>query len=135
MKKILLLITLAFGMLFTSQAQNSGDFSGSIQLNKTMTNAETDSVLVNISGSRSAITFKYDITKVSGTVAGTITLQYKVTNLGSEKWFTYNTYTLTDASAIVTVPLNYNPAIKWKIITATTGTSVSTHNKYLVYRK
>jgi len=134
MKKILLLITLTFGVLFT-QAQNSGDFAGSVQLNKTMTNAQTDSVLVSIGGSRSAVTFKYDITKVSGTVAGTITLQYKLTNLGSEKWFTYNTYTLTDASAVVTVPLTNNPALRWKIITATTGTSVSTHNKYLLYRK
>lgn len=135
MKKILLLLAVVLTFSFVSRAQNTGDFSGLVKT-VTMTNAQTDSTLVSIGGSRSAITFKYDITKTSGTIAGTIVLQYKVTNLlGENQWFTYNTYTLTDATANAAVSLPYNPALRWKILTNTTGTSVSVHRQFLVYRK
>lgn len=132
MKKILL-IAIAF-LAFTFTQSKAQDYSGLLKA-VTLTDAVTDSTLVSIAGSRSAITFKYDVTKTSGTVAGTIVLQYKVTNLASEKWYTYNTYTLTDASAQAVVELPRNPAIKWKILTTKTGTSVSTHRYFLVYRK
>ena len=116
------------------QPTKAQDYSGLLKVD-TLTNAVTDSTLVTISGSRSAITFKYDVTKISGTVAGTIVLQYKLTTRADEKWFTYNTYTLTDASATVTVPLSNNPALRWKILTTTTGTQSSAHRQYLIYRK
>lgn len=135
MKKLLSLLAVFVCLSTFTMAQNAGgDYSGLVKT-VVMTNAQTDSTLVNINGSRSAITFKYDVTKTSGTVAGTIVLQYKVTGLASEKWYTYNTYTLTDASAQTVVTLPNNPALKWKILTATTGTSVSTHRQFLLYRK
>lgn len=135
MKKILLLLAVALTFSFVAHAQNTGDYSGLLKT-VTMTNAQTDSTLVAIGGSRSAVTFKYDVVKTSGTVAGTIVLQYKVTNLlGENQWFTYNTYTLTDATANIAVSLPYNPALRWKILTSTTGTSVSVHRQFLVYRK
>lgn len=125
------MLALVVGMATFAKAQ---DYSGLVKT-VTLTNAQVDSTIVNISDSRSAITFKYDITKTSGTVAGTIVLQYKVTKLGSEKWYTYNTYTLTDATANAVVELPRNPAVKWKILATTTGTSVSTHRYFLLYRK
>lgn len=131
MRKIILLLALFVGMASFAKAQ---DYSGLVKT-VTLTNAQTDSTLVTINGSRSAVTFKYDITKTSGTIAGTIVLQYKVTGLGSEKWYTYNTYTLTDATANTVVSLPNNPALKWKILATTTGTSVSTHRYYLLYRQ
>lgn len=131
MRRLILLVTLFVGMAGIANAQ---DFSGLVKT-VTMTNAQVDSTIVNISGSRSAITFKYDITKTSGTIAGTIALQYKVTTLGSETWYTYNTYTLTDATANNVVSLVYNPAVKWRILATTSGTSVSTHRYYLLYRQ
>lgn len=131
MKRILLLCALVVGMATLASAQ---DFSGLIKT-VTMTNAQVDSTIVNISGPRSAVTFKYDITKTSGTIAGTIALQYKVTTLGSETWYTYSTYTLTDATANNVVSLGYNPAVKWRILATTSGTSVSTHRYYLLYRQ
>ena len=134
MKKLILLFGLMIGVMLTTQAQNTSDYSGLLKT-VTMTNAQTDSTLVTIGSSRSAITFKYDIAKTSGTVAGTIVLQYKLTGLASEKWYTYNTYTLTDATANTVVSLPNNPALKWKILTTTTGTSVSVHRQFLLYRK
>ena len=131
MKKLILLVALFIGSLAVVNAQ---DYSGLLKT-VTLTDAVTDSTLVTIPKGRSAITFKYDIKKTSGTVAGTITLQYKVTTLGSETWYTYNTYTLTDATANNVVSLTLNPALKWKILTTKTGTSVTTHRYYLLYRQ
>jgi len=120
------------GLSFTVQAQ---DFSGLIKT-VTLTDAVTDSTLVTINGSRSAVTFKYDIKKTSGTIAGTIALQYKVTTLGAEdQWFTYNTYTLTDATATNAISLALNPALRWRILTVKTGSSVSVHRYFLIYRQ
>ena len=131
MKRVVLLLALVVGMATFAKSQ---DYSGLIKT-VTLTNAQTDSTVVTIPGSRSAVTFKYDITKTSGTIAGTIVLQYKVTALGSEKWYTYNTYTLTDASVNTAISLPNNPALIWKVLAVTSGTSVSTHRYYLLYRK
>lgn len=131
MKKLLLIALFAIVASF-AQAQ---DFAGRITTAKTLTNAVSDTTNVTISGSRSAITFKYDIAKTSGTIAGTIALQYKLSTVAGEQWFTYNTYTLTDATATNVVSLSYNPALYWRVIITKTGTSISVHNNYLLYRK
>lgn len=132
MKKIILLLALFVGMASFVHAQ---DYSGLLKT-VTLTDAVTDSTKVTISKGRSAVTFKYDIKKTSGTIAGTIALQYKVTNLtGEDQWFTYNTYTLTDATATNVVSLALNPALRWRILTVKTGTSVSVHRYYLLYRQ
>lgn len=132
MKRLLLPIALMFASIVGVNAQ---DYAGRIKGPTTLTNAVSDTVEVTIPLSRSAITFKYDIEKTSGTVAGTIALQYKLTTVSGELWHTHNTHTLTDATATVVVPLTNNPALYWRVITATTGTQVSVHNKYLLYRK
>lgn len=132
MQKLLFLVTLFSVVAIEVNAQ---DYSGRIKGPVTLTNAVSDTVEVTIPLSRSAITFKYDIAKTSGTVAGTIALQYKVSSVTGEQWFTYNTYTLTDATATNVVSLVNNPGLYWRIITATTGTQVSVHNKYLLYRR
>lgn len=129
---LILTASLLVGGYTESVAQ---DYVGRIKGPTTLTNAATDTATVKITGSRSAITFKYDISKTSGTVAGTIVLQYKLTTVSGEQWFTYNTYTLTDATATNVVSLTSNPAVDWRVITTTTGTQVSVHNKYLLYRK
>lgn len=129
-------ILLSFALMFASiVGVNAQDFAGRIKGPTTLTNAATDTASVTIPLSRSAITFKYDISKTSGTVAGTIVLQYKLSTVTGEQWFTYNTYTLTDATATAVVSLALNPALYWRVITTTTGTQVSVHNKYLLYRK
>lgn len=112
------------------------DYSGLLKT-ITLTDAVTDSTKVTIPKGRSAITFKYDIKKTSGTIAGTIALQYKVTNslTTEDQWFTYNTYTLTDATATTAVSLALNPALRWRILTVKTGTSVSIHKYFLLYRQ
>lgn len=132
MKKLLTLFALVVGMTAFAQAQ---DFAGRIKGPVTLTNAVSDTTEVTIPLSRSAVTFKYDIAKTSGTIAGTVVLQYKLSTISGEQWFTYNTYTLTDATATAAVSIDYNPGLYWRVIIAKTGTSVSVHNNYLLYRK
>lgn len=120
---------------FTIAPVKAQDFAGRIKGPTTLTNAATDTAFVTISGSRSAVTFKYDITKTSGTVAGTIVLQGQLSSVAGEQWTTIDTYTLTDATFSKWVTFAYNPGLKYRIITTTSGTQVSVHNKYLLYRQ
>jgi hypothetical protein len=111
------------------------DYAAQVGSTVTHTNAQADTISFAITKSRTAITIKYDIAKTSGTVAGTIVLQGKITAAGStEQWTTLNSYTLTDATATNSVALTANQYVNYRIITTTSGTSVSVHKKWLLYR-
>lgn len=131
MKKLFTLIfLLAFGMVSYAQ-----DYAAQIGTTRTLANATPDTISFKITGARSAITLKYDIIKNSGTVAGTIVLQGKITSAaGTEAWSTINSYTLTDATAVNDVKLTANHYVNYRVITTPTGTQNSTHKKYLLYR-
>lgn len=128
MKKLLFIALLAV----VSYGAKAQDLAAQIGVTKTLTNAQADTVTATITKSRTAITFKCDIAKTSGTVAGTIVLQGRITS--SDQWATINSYTLTDATATNSVLLDKNSYLYYRIITTTTGTQVSVHKKYLLYR-
>ena len=118
-----LIILILFTLLGTvSYGQDFADNIGTA--NKIMTDTAADTVLVTITKSRTAITFKYDITKTSGTVGGTIVLQARITPASNtrEQWSTLNTYTITNATANGGVSLTANNYVYYRIITSTTGT-------------
>jgi len=134
MKKLLLLVALFIGITVTSKAQ---DYSGLLKAATTITAPTTDSTVVAITGSRSVVTFNAQLTKVSGTVAGSITLMYKTTKLASEQWITHTTTALTDQAGTkaYTFELAKNVGVQYKLVLTTTGTSVNTYRPYLLYRK
>lgn len=134
MKKLIFVALLCIIGSIT-HAQDFADNIGTA--NKTMTNVQADTINVTITKSRTAITFKYDITKTGGTVAGTIVLQARITPVSNtrEQWSTVNSYTITDATANNAVALTANNYVYYRIITTTSGTSVSVHNKQLLYRQ
>ena len=131
MKKLFTLIFLcSFGMVSYAQ-----DFAGQLGTTVTHTNAQADTISFTVAKARPSITIKYDIAKTSGTVAGTIVLQGKITSASStEQWTTLNSYTLTDATATNSIALTSNQYVNYRIITTTSGTSVSVHKKWLLYR-
>jgi hypothetical protein len=135
MKKLIILLLLSIVGTVT-YAQNSASL---IKGPTTLTNAATDSVRVNIKGGANAVTFKYDISKTSGTVAGTVVLKGRVVHstLGTsaEQWAVINTYTLTDATATNSVLLTGVNYSDYLVLTTTTGTQVSVHRKYLLVSK
>ena len=134
MKKILFAIAFCLiGSLSYGQTLISSDFAGQIGTTRTLANSTADTINLQITKARPQLMFKYDITKNSGTVGGTIVLQGRATT--ADSWAVVNSYTLTDATATNVVSLSYNPARYWRVIITKTGTSVSTHNTYLLYRK
>lgn len=134
MKQLIFFVALVFACA-TVKAQDFADNIGTA--NKSMTAPAADTVNVTITKSRTAITFKYDITKTSGTVAGTIVLQGRITPVSNtrEQWSTINSYTLTDATAVNDVKLTANNYVYYRVITTTSGTNVTVQNKQLLYRQ
>lgn len=137
--KIGLLLLIMSVITPTVKAQgfnSSNDYAGAIgPTTVTHTNAMADTISLAIAKARPSITFKYDIAKTSGTVAGTIVLQGRITATSTaEQWTTINSYTLTDATATNSVSLTANQYLNYRIITTTSGTSVTVHRKWLLCR-
>lgn len=133
MKKLIIAALLCFiGSLSYGQTVISSDFAGQIGTTRTLANTTADTINLQITKARPQLMFKYDITKNSGTVAGTVVLQGRVKT--TDQWTQLNSYTLTDATATNSVILTANNYVYYRIITAPTGTQNSTHSKFLVTR-
>lgn len=137
MKKLLTIGILLLAGMVTHAQNYPASFSGLLKGPTTISTASTDSTKVTITGVKAALNFKYDISKTSGTVAGTIVLKGRVAHstLGTsaEQWAVINSYTLTDATATNSVTLSANNYTDYLILTTITGTSVTVHRKYLKY--
>lgn len=133
MKKLITASLLCLlGSLSYGQTVISGDFAAQVGTTRTLANTTADTINLQITKARQQLMFKYDITKNSGTVAGTIVLQGRVKT--DDQWTQLNSYTITDATATNSVILTANNYVYYRIITAPTGTQNSTHKKYLVSR-
>lgn len=132
MKKILLLIALACSFI-GAQAQNRQlDISAGTQ---TIINSAADTFDVTITGAKETVTFQYNVTKTSGTVAGTIVLYGSIdTSSTSPSYYPIDTITLTDASRTYSLPYSYNQAQKYRVITTGSGTQESDHHYFVLYR-
>lgn len=134
MKKLLFAIAFCLiGSLSYGQTVISADFAGQVGTTRTLANTTADTINLQITKPRPDLLFKYDITKNSGTVGGTIVLQGRVTT--ADQWTQVNSYTLTDATATNSVALTANQYVYYRIITTPTGTQNSTHSKYVVARQ
>ena len=71
MKKIVLLLALSLGIL-VSQAQTSLTGANSLSID-TVTNTATKTMTGKVSGYQGTVTIQVDVTKISGTLAGTLT--------------------------------------------------------------
>lgn len=134
MKKLIIGALLCFiGSLSYGQTVIATDFAGQVGTTRTLANATADTINLQITKARPQLMFKYDITKNSGTVAGTVVLQGRATT--ADSWAQLNSYTLTDATATNSVILTANNYVYYRIITTPSGTQNSTHSKYLVTRQ
>lgn len=105
-----------------SQTANiSGSYRGKVGTRDTITNAETDTTFINLTGDRADFTIQVDLYKISGTVAGTVKYFYSIN--GGLTWYLAETDNLSDASGTFTYEKNYLPANAWAVVVATTGTS------------
>ena len=133
MKKLLFAALLCFiGSLSYGQTVISVDYAGQVGTTRTLTNAQPDTINLQITKARPSLAFKYDITKTSGTLSGTIVLQARVTS--ADAWATLNSYTITDATATNSVLLTANQYVYYRIITTPGTSQVAVYKKYLVAR-
>lgn len=130
MKKLIFLVALIFSFV----GVKAQDFAGQIGTTVTHATVGADTTTFKVTKARPSAIIKYSITKNSGTVAGTIVIQGKITSLTAEPWTTINSYTLTDATANNTVSLTPNQYVNYRVIYTTTGTSSTTRSYYLLYR-
>lgn len=131
MKKILLLSFLALGAMFAPKAEaqvytmaHSGD---------TVTNAETEYLTLTIKGGYDIVAIQYVAVKLSGTVAGTATLQG---SLDGSNWIDIDTVTNTNVAA-QTFDLSIAPN-KWlyyRIACVGTGTMAARVYAYVLPRQ
>lgn len=127
---------LLVGLSKESHAQlPSGNYSGYLGALDTLTNADTTTYTVNITGNRHCITFSTKVTKISGTVAGTIKIYGS-----SDGGVTYlttplTTINLTDASANLGVSYTSNGYDYYKVQLISSGTCSLSQRTSLLTRK
>lgn len=144
MKKILILAALVLSLLATIAYSASAQVKTFTQpygmARDTVTNTGTAYVSLHNPGAKSQITVRVTITKVSGTVAGTITL------MGSFDGTTYKalvapnsatalaTYTAADATGVYDWILADNPYNYWRVSYTGAGTMVAYLNAQALTR-
>lgn len=133
MKQLIsLFFALALGVSVFAQDVTMRNASASST--ETITNGGTGILTGNVRGHKNTITVQVTITKTSGTVAGTLTLQgsldnvsYKAALLPNGVSTAVNTYTATDvASQTFIWQLDKNAYNYWRISYTGSGTMVAT---------
>jgi len=119
-KSFIIAMLMSVFTLVTAQAQTFKLLNGEGYLKSTVNHATTDTITnttpeyqyVNIDGYHDVITIQPTITKISGTVGGTLKLQGSVDNVGYTD-IASQTYTATD-TATQTATFTCNPSIfRW----------------------
>jgi pheromone shutdown protein TraB len=144
MRKIILLFGMLIAFLaFThieSKAQVKNLLSTYSLSTDTVTNAGTSYLTVQNKGEAGATTIQVNVTKVSGTVGGTISLlgsldgtNFKALNT-EETQTALATITATDANNVYHWRLNGNPFLYYRVSWTGTGTMVATFSASLLSR-
>lgn len=137
MKKLITLIACLF-CFGVAQAQQPtvpagrGEYVGKV-MDTTITNAGTPAAIIPVIGNKGVVSFQYVITKTSGTVAGSIALYGSLD--GGTTYALINSYTLTDATASTSLTYNYAGYSKYKVLVTTSGTQISNHKIWVLYRQ
>lgn len=134
MKNKVLGFVFSAALFLLGNVAHGQDFAGQVGTTVTHATVGADTTAFTITKARPSAIIKYSIVKNSGTVAGTIVVQGKITALTAEPWTTINSYALTDATANTTVSLTPNQYVNYRVIYTTTGTSSTTRSYYLLYR-
>lgn len=134
MKRILIFI-LSMSMLFVSMdASPQSAFQGALGALDTLTNADTSTYTVTVSGSKSSVTFQVNVLKISGTIAGFVKLYGSAdgTNYTSKA---IDSVALENVSWNYTIPRDYNPYAKYQLKVITTGTSSVSNRAWMMWRR
>lgn len=139
MKKIIfsLFIVLAVVAVIPTvgNAQTYGDYEGYLGVKDTLTNADTTTYEVTITGPKHVISFQCDVTKLTGTVAGKFDIYGSVDGVTYETALAATSVTKTDASANYVISFTTNKYKKYKILSISSGTNTHAQRVYMLYRR
>ena len=128
MKKVIgFLIVVLFSL--GAQAQN---YNAKIDGIDTLTNATSQTTTIAVSGKKANVGFQVNVTKISGTVGGSI--DYQGTKDGTN-YETLETDSLANASGVYGFSASYNGFTKYRIVITTTGTQSSSYTVWALYRQ
>lgn len=136
MKKILLALAFIISVAFVSNAQVTVQNSVRTALSSldTLIDADTTTtVIVTPPGNKAALSFQAVVTKISGTVAGTVTLYG---SLDGTNYAVLNTDTLTNTTGTKVYQFSYaySPDYKYRFEVITSGTVSASVRRWVLYR-
>ena len=140
MKKLILLGAVAFVMLAITPQKavaqtGTGDYAGYLAALDTMTNADTATYEVTVTGAKASVAFQVNTTKISGTLGGKINIYGSIDGTNYLTSVLATEITITDASQVRGFVFSNNAYKKYKIVVITSGTQSSSHRVYALYRK
>ena len=117
-----------------AQVQAARSYASYLGALDTLTDADTTTYTVSVNGKKTNISFQTNITKISGTVAGTIKIYGSVdgTNYATTA---LTSITITDASVNHATVYTVNGYQKYKYEIITSGTQSCSQRTYLLYRE
>jgi len=138
MKKLFILAAMIFGLATISTGQTVQLLNPSATSTlDTATNAGTMYLAGRVTGAGTAV-IQLNVTKVSGTVAGSASIQASIDNsTNPASWFAVpgsDTLTLADASQVKAWTVTAN-ALHYRVKYTTTGTQKSTPKAYILLKK
>ncbi len=129
---VVLLLVLSFGKAEAQTSFISDDNGSVLDTVATADLTKTFVLTTEITGSSNIVEIQFTATKISGTVAGTVTVQ---TSLDGIDWYTAQgttAYTLTDATQTTSFKITNYGARHIRILTVGTGTmSAQLKAKYI----
>lgn len=103
----------------------------------TITNTDTANLILRIPGSNNVLTFQLDVTKMTGTTAGTATVQGSLTGVASsyKDIEGSDTLTITNATTSYYWELPRSNYLYYKVKVLSTGTHTSQVKALALYRQ
>jgi len=138
MKNLIIILALALGVSAYGQDVTMKNASNSAT--ETITNTGTGILTAQVRGHKNTVTVQVTVTKTSGTIAGTLTLQgsldnvtYKAALLPNGVSTAVNTYTATDVATQTFIwQLDKNAYNYWRVSYTGSGTMVATATAVLM---
>lgn len=125
-------LSFLFCLFIAFSGLKAQSYNAKIGTDTTLAVAGTKTYSVTITSGKANVAFQTNITKNSGTVAGTVVLKGSID--GGTTYATLASHTLTDASAVWLDTYAYNPCQKYQVVVTTTGTNSTTVQCWVLYR-
>lgn len=134
LKMIIVGLMLFAGLTSMAQVQAPRTYNTAISALDTLTNADTtSSVTLTVTGKKSTVAFHADVTKITGTVAGTFTVYG---GDASGNWAILNTQTVTNTAGTVVYfyQVDYAAWTKYKVEVITSGTCTASVRRWPIIK-